>query len=121
MLNFFFSPVKSLLEKKIENVQIEIISHIYINEKNCGGLIRSVLYCWCSKSDSMYIRVQSSGTKILAETFDALGEEELSKDFRLKWLRRWPPGINIVQQHVVPQDSKREPSHSKSAPPPVDH
>ena len=41
----------------------------------------------------MYIRVQSSGTKILAETFDALGEEELSKDFRLKWLRRWPPGI----------------------------
>ena len=32
----------------------------------------------------MYIRVQSSGTKILAETFDALGEEELSKDFRLK-------------------------------------
>ena len=27
----------------------------------------------------MYIRVQSSGTKILAETFDALGEEELSR------------------------------------------
>ena len=69
----------------------------------------------------MYIRVQSSGTKILAETFDALGEEELSKDFRLKWLRRWPPGINIVQQHVVPQDSKRESSHSKSDPLPVDH
>ena len=29
--------------------------------------------------------------------------------------------LNIVQQHVVPQDSKREPSHSKSDPLPVDH
>ena len=68
----------------------------------------------------MYIRVQSIGTKMLAETFDALGEEEFSKDFRLKRLRRSPQGINIVQQHV-PQDSKREPSHSKSDPLPVDH